>query len=77
MLNALVTVPFLLALAVAAFALCQTLQESARKVLAALSGHSLLAEGPLATRPVHVRYTLRELSGRVTVRTSARWRAAA
>ena len=76
MLNALVTLPFLLALGVAAAALWQTLAESGPKVLAALEGRSLLAEASLATRPVRVRYAPRQ-PARVPVRTAARWRAAA
>ena len=77
MLNALVSLPFLLALAVAGFAVWQTLLESAPKVLAALGGRSLLAESPLATRPVKVRYAPRQVPARAPVRTSAQWRAAA
>ena len=77
MLNALVTLPFFVALAVAASAMWRTYGESAPKVLAALKGHSLLAEGAMATQPVRVRYAPRQIPARTPVRTSAQWRAAA
>lgn len=77
MLNALVTLPFLLVLALAVVALWRTGLENAPKVLAALRGHSPLAEAPLATQPVTVRYAPRQVPSRIPVRTSAQWRVAA
>lgn len=77
MMNALVTLPFLVALSLAALALWHTLAESAPKVLAALKGRSLMSEGPMATRPVTVRYAPRQVPVLAPVRTAAQWRAAA
>ena len=77
MLNALVSLPFLIALAVVAVALWNTLAESAPKILAALKGQSLLSEARVWNRPVTVRYAPRQLPARAPVRMSAQWRAAA
>ena len=77
MLNALVSLPFLLALAVAAVTLWRTVLENAPKVLSALKGQSPLAEALIATRPVTVRYAPRQVPARTPIRTSAQWRAAA
>ena len=75
MLNALVTLPFLLVLALAGVALWHTLSASAPKVLAALRGQSLFAA--IGTRPVTIRYAPRQMSVQAPVRTAARLRAAA
>ena len=77
MLNALVNLPFLLALAVAGVALWHTLAGNASKVLAALGGNSVLAQAPLATRPVKLRYARRQAPVRVPVKLAAQWRVAA
>ncbi|WP_205481777.1 hypothetical protein [Sphingomonas arenae] len=76
MLTALVTLPFLLALALSAGVLAQLLREDGDKMLAALKGESLMARPVLTTRPVTVRLSPRPQ--RVAVRPSApQWRAAA
>jgi hypothetical protein len=77
MLNALVTLPFLIAAVIAGLAIWHTVAESAAKVLAALKGESHLARSALATRPVTVRYAPRQVPARAPVRTAAQWRAAA
>ena len=77
MLNALVTLPFLLILALAGVALWHTLSASAPKVLAALRGQSLFAGAAIGTRPVTIRYAPRQMPVQAPVRTAARLRAAA
>ena len=77
MLNALVTLPFLFALAFAGWAAWQTYAQNSAKVMAALQGRSVLADTALSTRPVTVRYAPRQVPARTLVRTSAQWRAAA
>ena len=77
MLNALVSLPFLLALAIAALTLWHAVSDSAPKILSALKGQSPLAEALIATRPVTVRYAPRQVPARTPIRTSAQWRAAA
>ena len=61
--------------ALALFALADTLAGNGRKILAALSGHSLLAEPVLVIRPVTVRIASRRVSQPVAVQ--PRLRAAA
>ena len=76
MLTALATLPFLVALTLAAGVIAQLLREDGYKMLAALKGESLLATPVLTTRAVVVRMNAR--AQRVDVRRSApRWRAAA
>ena len=76
MLTALATLPFVLALALAAGVVAHLLRESGDKMLAALKGESLLARPVLTTRPVIVRMSARPQ--RIAVRQSApQWRAAA
>lgn len=76
MLTLLATLPFLLALALAAGVMADLLRSDGNKMLAALKGESLLATPVLTTRPTTVRLTARPQ--RVSVRRSApRWRAAA
>lgn len=66
---------FTAVLALALFAFLDTLAGNGRKIMAALSGHSLLAEPLLVTRPVTVRMTTRRVSRPVAVQ--PRLRAAA
>ncbi len=77
MLNALVTLASLLALAVAAGAMWGTLSGNRHKVMAALKGRSLAAEPEISTRPVTVRYAPRPAPLRVAVRPAGQWRVAA
>ena len=77
MLNALVTLPFVLAFAVAALVLWETIALNQHKIVSALKGRSLLAEAPLATRPVKLRYVSRAGSVRAPVRRAEGLRVAA
>lgn len=77
MLNALVTLPFLLALAGAALFVWDAVHNNRAKIIAALKGRSLLAEAAIATAPVSIRHSARQVPVRASVRPSVRWRAAA
>lgn len=77
MLNALVTLPFLLALATAALVAWEAIGANRAKIAAALKGRSLLVEPTLATRPVSIRYSARKAPVRAIVKPSAQWRVAA
>lgn len=77
MLNALVSLPFVLALLAAGVIVWHMLSVNGAKVAAALKGHSEIADGALATSPVRLRFAPRQVPLRSPVRTSARWRAAA
>ena len=77
MLNALVTLPFLLVIALAAVALWHTLSANAPKVLAALKGQPPFVGAAIATRPMTIRYAPRQMPAQAPVRTAARLRAAA
>lgn len=54
------------------FAMGETLAENRGKILAALRGHSLLAEPMLVTRPVSVRVVSRRVSQPTPVRPQLR-----
>jgi hypothetical protein len=77
MLNALVTLASLFVLGMAGLVMWDTLVANGAKVLAALHGRSPLADAPLATRPVTIRYAPRAAAMRVAVRPAAEVRVAA
>ena len=77
MLTVLATFSFLAAFGVAALAIASCLRDEGDKVLLALVGRSPLAEPPLATRPVTVRFSPRTAYAPRPVTAAPRLRAAA
>lgn len=77
MLTVLVTLPFIAALAVAVLAIVSCLNSNGAKVLLALRGQSPLAQPPLATRPINVRFNPRSAPAHRPVTVGPRLRVAA
>jgi len=78
MLPALATLPFLVAMWLAALVVLQMVAEERGKIVAALKGRSLLAEPVVSTRPVVVRMAPRQRTpASAPMRAGAQLRAAA
>ena len=68
----LTALAFTAVFALAAVVLLETLAVNKRKIVAALEGHSLLAEPMLSTRPVQVCISSRRVNRPVTARPQLR-----
>ena len=71
------TLAFLATLWLAIKVVLEMANESGAKILAALRGHSMLAEPPQSVRPISVRFQPRAGSVRRPMRAHPEWRAAA
>lgn len=77
MLAPFATLAFLATIWLVARVALEMADETGAKVLAAIRGHSLMAQPPQSVRPVTVRYQPRAGSVRRPVHVQPEWRAAA